>query len=103
MTGVQTCALPILYALVPLAVAAGLKGDDAWAARVLGARDAVTARTGVTVVDPSLHDLRDQAERDGRSRLGPSRWARAHAAGRSTSIDSLLRDIDRAMGTRARS
>ena len=92
-----------VYALVPLAVAAGLKGDDAWAARVLGARDAVTARTGVTVVDPSLHDLRDQAERDGRSRLGPSRWARAHAAGRSTSIDSLLRDIDRAMGTRARS
>ena len=30
-----------VYALVPLAAAAVLKGDDAWAARILGARDDV--------------------------------------------------------------
>ena len=40
-----------VYALVPLAAAAALKGDDAWAARILGARDAVTERTGATVAD----------------------------------------------------
>jgi predicted ATPase len=83
-----------VYALVPLAAAAVGKGDDAWAARILGARDAVTARTGVTVVDKAVHDLRDQAERDVRARLGPDRWARAYAAGRTTSIDALLKDID---------
>ena len=72
-----------VYALVPLAAAAVLKGDDAWAARILGARDAVTERTGATVVDKSVHDLREQAEREARARLGPDRWARAYAAGRS--------------------
>jgi len=83
-----------VYALVPLAAAAVLKGDDAWAARILGARDAVTERSGVTVVDKSVRDLRDQSEREARARLGPDRWARAYAAGRSASIDSLLKDID---------
>ncbi|MGH9242556.1 MAG: hypothetical protein ACRD3G_31285 [Vicinamibacterales bacterium] len=29
-----------------------------------------------------------------RERLGPERWARGYAAGRHTSIDSLLKDID---------
>src|SRR6476619_1518374 len=47
------------YFLVPLAAAAVLKGDDAWAARILGARDAVTERTGATVVDNSVQDLRE--------------------------------------------
>ena len=84
-----------VYALVPLAAAAVLKGDDAWAARILGARDAVTERTGATVVDKSVHDLREQAEREARARLGPDRWAQAYAAGRRTSIDSLMKDIDR--------
>jgi ATP/maltotriose-dependent transcriptional regulator MalT len=84
-----------VYALIPLSAAAMLKGDDAWAARILGARDAVTERTGVTVVDESVHDIRQQAERDLRERLGPDRWARAYAAGRRTSIDGLLQDIDR--------
>ncbi len=83
-----------VYALVPLAAAAVLKGDDAWAARILGSRDAVTERTGVTVVDESVRDLRDQAERDARGRLGQARWARAYAAGRVTSIDALLKDIE---------
>jgi tetratricopeptide (TPR) repeat protein len=83
-----------VYALVPLAAAAVLKSDDAWAARILGARDAVTERTGVTVVDKSVLDLREQAEREVRARLGPTRWARAYSAGRSASIESLMKDID---------
>src|SRR5436190_8184785 len=83
-----------VYALVPLAAAAVLKGDDVWAARILGARDAVTERTGVTVVDKSVHDLREQAEREARARLGLERWVGAYAAGRSASIDSLLKDIE---------
>lgn len=86
-----------VYALVPLAAAAVLKGDDAWAARIVGARDAVTERTGVMVVDKSVQDLRDQAER-ARVRLGPERWTQAYAAGRKSSIDMLLNDIDRARG-----
>jgi predicted ATPase/DNA-binding XRE family transcriptional regulator len=84
-----------VYALVPLASAAVLLGDDTWAARIVGVRDAVTERTGVTVVDKSVHDLREHAERDARVRLGPDRWARAHAAGRVASIDTLIEDIDR--------
>ena len=91
-----------VYALVPLAAAAVLKGDDAWAARILGSRDAVTERTGTTVVDKSVHDLREQAEREARARLGPDRWGRAYAAGRVTSIDSLLKDIDSILRGRAR-
>jgi hypothetical protein len=87
-----------VYVLVPLAAAAVLKGDDAWAARILGARDAVTDRTGVTVVDTSVTDLRERAEREVRARVGPARWARSYAAGRSMSIDALLDDIDSAAG-----
>ena len=87
----------VVYALVPLAAAAVLKGDDLWTARILGARDAVTERTGATVVDKWLHALGEQAEREVRARLGPDRWARAYAAGRATSIDALIKDIDRAL------
>ena len=64
-----------MYALGTLAAAAVLKGDDAWAARILGARDAVTDRTGVTVIDKSVHDLREQAERQVRGA-----WARIGGA-----------------------
>ena len=85
-----------IYALVPLAAAAALKGDDTWAARILGARDAVTERTGTTVVVKPVHVLKERTEREVRSRLGPDRWARAYAAGRTASIDALLKDIDRA-------
>ena len=91
-----------VYALVPLAAAAVLKGDDAWAARILGTRDAVTERTGVTVVDKSVQDLREQAEREARARLGPDRWGRAYAAGRVTSIDSVIKDIDSTLRSHAR-
>ena len=83
-----------VYAMVALAAAAVVKGDDAWAARILGAGDSVTERTGATVVDKSVQDIREQVERDVRTRLGPDRWARAYAAGRSASIDSLIKDID---------
>jgi predicted ATPase/DNA-binding XRE family transcriptional regulator len=84
-----------VYALVPLAAAAVLKGDDTWAARILGARDTVTERTGATVVDKSVDDLKELAEREVRARLGPDQWTRAYAAGRTTSIDVLLNDIER--------
>jgi predicted ATPase/DNA-binding XRE family transcriptional regulator len=83
-----------VYVLVPLAAAAVLKGDDQWAARILGARDAVTERTGATVAEQSLEELKAQAQRDARARLGPDRWATSYAAGRNTSIDALLKDID---------
>ena len=86
-----------VYALVPLAAAAVLKGDDAWAARILGARDAVTERTGATVVDKSVHDLREQAEREVRARLGPDRWARAYAAGRED-LDRFAAEGHRSSG-----
>jgi predicted ATPase/DNA-binding XRE family transcriptional regulator len=88
-----------VYTLVPLAAAVALKGDDAWAARILGARDAVIESTGITIVDSPVHDLREQAERDARARLGPDRWARAYAAGRNASIDSLVMDIEDALNT----
>jgi predicted ATPase len=91
----------IVYVMVPLAAAAVLKGDELWAARILGARDAVTERTGATVADKSVHDLREQAEREVRARLGPDRWGRAYAAGRVTSIDSLINDIDSALRSHA--
>ena len=87
-----------VYTLVPLAAAAVLKGDAAWAARILGARDAVIERTGVPVVDTPVRDLREQAEREARARLGSDRWAQAYAAGRRASINGLLKDIDNAIG-----
>jgi hypothetical protein len=36
------------------------------------------------------------AEREARAHLGPDRWARTYAAGQSASIDSLLKEIERA-------
>jgi len=83
-----------IYALTPLAAAAVLKGDHAWAARILGTRDAVTERVGGTTGDRSVRELRERLDREVRERLGPDRWARAHAAGRSASIDGLLKDIE---------
>ena len=85
-----------IYALTPLAAAAVIKEDHAWAARILGARDAVTERAGIASIDKSVRELRERTEREVRDRLGPDRWERAYSAGRSASIDSLLKDIDRA-------
>jgi tetratricopeptide (TPR) repeat protein len=88
------------YTLVPLAAAAVLRGDDAWAARVVGARDAVIEGTGVRIVGAWLDDLREQVERHARARLGEERWTRAYETGCSASIDALLHDIDRALAAR---
>src|SRR5262249_23664717 len=84
----------VVYALVPFAAAAALKGDDEWAARILGARDAVTEQSGSRVRDESVTDLRDQAERQVRNRLGADRWSRAYEAGRRTTICALIDEID---------
>jgi hypothetical protein len=83
--------------LIPLAAAAAMKGDDAWAARILGARDAVSERTGAATVDKSVQQLNERIEQDARARLGPEKWARAYAGGRNASIDALIKDIDRAV------
>jgi tetratricopeptide (TPR) repeat protein len=90
------------YALVALAAASVLKGDDLWAARILGARDAITERAGATVVDSSVQDVRDQAERGVRARLGQDRWSKAYAAGLLISIDSLMKNIDDVLGNGTR-
>ena len=83
-----------VHALVPLAAAAALKGRDAWAARILGARDAVTERTGTMVVIKPVQTLKKRVEQAVRSRLGQDQWALEYAAGRMTSIDALLEDIE---------
>ena len=83
-----------VHVMVPLAAAATLKQDEAWAARILGARDAVAERTGATVVDNSATEILTMAEHQGRARLGSDRWDAAYAAGRRDSIDTLLKDID---------
>ena len=88
------------YTLVPLVAAAVLKDDDTWAARILGAKDAVSERTGATVVLKLVHDLQAQSEREVRARLGPDRWAGAYRAGRRTSFDALLKDIDHVLRER---
>jgi len=85
-----------VFALTPLAAAAVMKGDDAWAARVMGTWDVVTERSGGMTGDKSVLELRRRTEEGVRERLGPVRWARAYAAGRTASIDSLLKDIDSA-------
>jgi predicted ATPase/DNA-binding XRE family transcriptional regulator len=87
-------------ALAPLAAAAVLKGDDAWAARILGARDAMIERTGNTLVDTPVRDLREEPEQQARTRLSPERWDQAYAAGRQASIAALLKDIDRVLDNR---
>ncbi len=87
----------VVYGLVPLAVAASLKGDHAWVARILGVRDAISERTGSTLADPFMRDLCERTERDARARLGADRWAQAYATGRKASIDAMLADIDNAL------
>jgi ATP/maltotriose-dependent transcriptional regulator MalT len=86
-------------ALRVLAIAAALKGNARWAARILGVRDTLIEHTGTAFVDQPVHALEERAEQDVRARLGPDVWARAYAAGRKASIDSLLQDIE---STRAR-
>jgi len=88
------------FTLVPLATAAVLKGDDVWAAQILGARDVISERTGATILLKMVHDLHAQAEREVRARLGEERWSAAYAAGKKRSIDSLLGEIEARVGER---
>jgi len=90
-----------VHTLVPLAAAVALQGEDVWAAQILGTRHAVTEATGATIVDRSVNELRHETERAVRARLGEDRWARAYAAGRKISIDSLMADIDRRLASRS--
>ena len=85
-----------VYALVPLAAAAVLNGRHVWAARLLGVRDAVALRSGATLVDRAVHDLRAQVEWNARAHLGADRWAAAYATGQAVSDDSLLQEVDNA-------
>ena len=88
-------AVGLVHALVAFASAADLKGEHAWAARILGARDVVSERTGVTVVVKHVRFLREKTEHDVRERLGPQGWDSAYAAGRRLSLDLLLKEIHR--------
>jgi tetratricopeptide (TPR) repeat protein len=83
-----------VYVMVPLAAAAVLEGDDAWAARMLGAADSTSECTGAAVTDGTVLKLRRQAERHARARLGPHRFARSYMEGRALSIDSLIDQLD---------
>jgi predicted ATPase/DNA-binding XRE family transcriptional regulator len=85
------------YALAPVAEAAVLKGHAAFAARIIGVWDAVTERAGAPAIDKSVQERKEQAEQKVRARLGPQKWDRAYGAGRTISIDSLIRDIDSAL------
>jgi len=87
-----------VHALIPLAAAAVLKGDHMWAARLLGARDAVTESMGATIVDSVVQDVRERAESEARGQLGINTWDQAYMAGRTASIDSLVRDVESAVG-----
>jgi hypothetical protein len=84
-----------VYALLPLAAAAVLKGDHLWAARILGARDAVAERTGAIVAVALVNDLRERTEREVRAHLGAERWRLAYTAGRMTSLTALMIELDR--------
>jgi predicted ATPase len=84
----------LAFTLVPLASAAVLAGDDEWAARLIGAREAISERTGTTIGLKVVHDLHEQAERQARTRLGADRWQQAYAAGRAASGESLLEDLE---------
>ena len=88
-----------VHATVPLAAAAALKGDYAWAARIIGARNIVAERAGLRIVIKPAQVLSEEVEHEVRERLGPERWNRAYAAGRQASIDALLHDIDHVLAS----
>ena len=84
-----------VYAMIPLAAAAVLKGDYDWAARSIGAGSIIAERTGALLLSQLLRDLQERAEREARAHLTTERWAAAYEAGGNSSIDALLDDIDR--------
>jgi len=85
-----------VYAMVPLAAAAALRREYDWAARIIGAGSIVTELSGAVLLTDTLRALNEQTERDTRAHLEPDRWAHAWEAGRTSSIDALLDDIDQA-------
>jgi predicted ATPase len=85
-----------VYAMVPLAAAAALRGDPNWAARILGAGSIVAERSGVVLLNDTMRNLHQQTEYNTRARLEPDRWAKEWQVGRTSSIDALFDDIDRA-------
>ena len=95
-SGSSATSTRIVYAMVPLAAAAEFQGDDLWAARILGRpgrphgthRRVGRRQNGCTTLEPRRNEKV-------RARLGPDGWDPAYAAGRVTSIDSLIKDIDR--------
>jgi predicted ATPase/DNA-binding XRE family transcriptional regulator len=91
-------AFAVMYGLVALAAAAALKGDHAWVARILGAREAISERSGAILVDPLMQELHERVAREARAQLGPELWAQASAAGRKASVDAMLKEIDAAIG-----
>jgi predicted ATPase/DNA-binding XRE family transcriptional regulator len=91
-------AFAVVYGLVALAAAAALKGDHAWVARILGAREAISERSGAILVDPLMQELHERVAREACAQLGPELWAQASAAGRNSSIDAMLKEIDAAIG-----
>ena len=86
----------VMYAFAPLAGAASLLREDEWVARIVGASDALTERSGIRSVDPMGQQLWSRARLDAQARLGPEKWARGYEAGRRSSIDLLLKEINRA-------
>ena len=68
------------------------------AQRLLEASQGTAMLTTFNEIDMSaVMDLRKQAEHETQTRLGPDRWAVAYTAGRTSSIDALLKDIDRVL------
>jgi hypothetical protein len=45
-----------------------------------------------------MQELHERVAREARAQLGPERWAQAFAAGRKSSIDAMLKEIDAAIG-----
>src|SRR5262249_36108429 len=83
-----------VYVAVPLAAAAVLNGDEALAARIFGAADSISERTGAAVTDGTVLTLRREAERQAPPRLGPHRWGRRYPEGPAPPIHTLIKDID---------
>ena len=83
----------LVYALVPLAAAAELMGDEAWAARILATRDAVTERTGAMAVGRSVRDVQT-VERAARTDSVNDAGLGSTSAGRSCSLESLLKEVE---------
>jgi hypothetical protein len=84
------------------AAAAAIKGDQAWAARVLGASDAVSERTGAAIVDRSVQALKERTEsaRAPRGRTVGER-VRRRTKHRSTRVDQGHRSQPLRLGRRS--